>query len=86
MKKLFNYFKRELQLEGPECMNEQQKVALKNLIEASRERVWLAEPLHVGLRDISRFDRELSTDIQQKILDSAGILEKYLNEQNKPRE
>ena len=86
MKNIFNYLKKEFQLEAPECMNEQQKVALKNLIETSRERVWLAEPLHIGLRDVSGYGHDLPSDVQQKILDSASVLEKYLNEQNKPKE
>lgn len=86
MKNIFSYLKKEFQLETPECVNDQQKVALKNLIEASRERVWMAEPLHVGLKDVSGYSHDLPSDTQQKILDSANVVEKYLNEQNKPKE
>ncbi len=86
MKKLFNYFKREFQLETPECMTDQQKVALKNIISAARERVWLAEPLHPDLKDVSGFYDELRSDTQGTILESTNILENYLNEQNKPKE
>lgn len=84
MKKLFNFFKEEFRLETTECMNNQQKVALKNIISAARERVWIAEPLHSDLTDVSGFYEELMTDTQSTILESANILENYLNEQNKP--
>ena len=83
-KKLYKYLETELQLKETECMNTKQKVALKNIIEAARERVWLAEPLTPRLKT-DGFTHDLPPETVSTLVDSANILESYLNELNKPK-
>jgi len=71
--------------EKTECLTNKQKVALKNIIEAARERVWMSEPLYPRLKT-DGFTREIPTDSATAIVDSADILENYLNDQNRPKE
>jgi hypothetical protein len=81
IKKLYDFLKRGF--EPTDCMSQTQKVALKNIISAARERVWLAEPLYPMLKT-DTFTRDVSSEAQTAIIDSANIIEHYLHEQNKP--
>ena len=85
LKKLYKYLKSELQLKETECMNSKQKVALKNIITGARERVWLAEPLYPRLKT-DGFTHDLPPETASTLIDSANILESYLNQLNKPRD
>jgi len=84
-KKLYKYLETELQLKKSECMDGKQKVALKNIIEAARERVWLAEPLYPRLKT-DGFTHDLPADTASTLIDSANILESYLNQLNKSKD
>ena len=79
MRKLLNYLKSELSSDESSDLTIQQKVALKNIIEAARERVWISDPFHVGLSSDSNFANELSSETQDTIIESANVLERYLH-------
>lgn len=55
-----------------------EKVALKNIIELAKERIWLADPLSAMEYDDGAFDDHLSEETRARIKTSIKLMETYL--------
>ena len=54
------------------------EVALKNIIEIAKERIWLADPINTTEFDIDAFDEYLSDETIKRIKSSIKLMENYL--------
>jgi hypothetical protein len=54
------------------------EVALKNIIEIAKERIWLADPINTIEYDDDLFDDHLSVETIKRIKSSIDVMEKYL--------
>jgi hypothetical protein len=54
------------------------EVALKNIIEIAKERIWLADPIDTLEYDNDLFDDHLSAETVKRIKSSINVLEAYL--------
>ena len=54
------------------------EVALKNIIEIAKERIWLADPINTIEYDNDLFDDHLSTETIKRIKSSINAMETYL--------
>lgn len=56
------------------------EIALKNIIEIAKERIWLADPINTIEYDDDLFDDHLSTETVKRIKSSINVMETYLTE------
>jgi hypothetical protein len=54
------------------------EVALKNIIEIAKERIWLADPIDTLEYDNDLFDDHLSAETIKRIKSSINVMEAYL--------
>ena len=54
------------------------EVALKNIIEIAKERIWLADPIDTLEYDNDLFDDHLSAETIKRIKSSINVMETYL--------
>jgi hypothetical protein len=54
------------------------EVALKNIIEIAKERIWLADPINTIEYDDDLFDDHLSAETVKRIKSSINVMETYL--------
>ena len=54
------------------------EVALKNIIEIAKERIWLADPIDTMEYDDDLFDDHLSAETIKRIKSSINLMEAYL--------
>ena len=54
-------------------------IALKNLLQISKERIWLSDPLNVTEYDNDDFDDYLTEDTIKKIKTSITLMDSYLS-------
>ena len=54
------------------------EIALKNIIEIAKERIWLADPINTIEYDNDLFDDHLSTETIKRIKSSINAMETYL--------
>ncbi|RPG63830.1 MAG: hypothetical protein CBC02_009770 [Flavobacteriaceae bacterium TMED42] len=54
------------------------EVALKNIIEIAKERIWLADPINTVEYDDDKFDDHLSAETIKRIKSSINVMETYL--------
>lgn len=54
------------------------EIALKNIIEIAKERIWLADPIDTAEYDDDLFDDHLSAETIKRIKSSINVMEAYL--------
>lgn len=54
------------------------EIALKNIIEIAKERIWLADPINTIEYDDDLFDDHLSAETIKRIKSSINVMETYL--------
>lgn len=54
------------------------EIALKNIIEIAKERIWLADPINTVEYDDDMFDDHLSAETIKRIKSSINVMETYL--------
>ena len=54
------------------------EIALKNIIEIAKERIWLVDPINAVEYNDDEFDDHLSTETIKRIKSSINLMEKYL--------
>ena len=54
------------------------EIALKNIIEIAKERIWLADPINTVEYDDDLFDDHLSAETIKRIKSSINVMETYL--------
>lgn len=61
-----------------EKLTPQDQVALKNIIQIAKERIWIADPINASEYDDDYFDEYLSEDTLKKMKCSINLMEAYL--------
>jgi len=61
-----------------EKLTPQDQVALKNIIQIAKERIWIADPINASEYDDDYFDDYLSEDTLKKMKCSINLMEAYL--------
>jgi hypothetical protein len=56
------------------------EIALKNIIEIAKERIWLVDPINTIEYDADLFDDHLSVETIKRIKSSINVMETYLLE------
>lgn len=54
------------------------EIALKNIIEIAKERIWLADPINAVEYNDDEFDDHLPAETIKRIKSSINLMEKYL--------
>lgn len=54
------------------------EIALKNIIEIAKERIWLTDPINTMEYDDDLFDDHLSTETIKRMKSSINVMETYL--------